>query len=323
MTIYGKKRALSTLHDFRRSERFPHALLFYGAKGIGKHTLAKYTAMMYLCEKGGETPCMECNTCRRIEQQIHPDVTYPLALSDNGKYHIGFLREFIAACYLKPNDTDIRVCVFESLDEMTPLCQNSLLKFIEEPLPFNRYIFLAENKAPILQTVMSRITALEVDPADENSLTGALAEHGVSAEKAHELYLRCGGNIGAALELSGNTEEMQQVSTAVKVCAALADSRELDCYMAFASLKTRDEIFESLGILSDIFAQTAAYRSGRPVSGVFTSQIKKLSSRFALKKITRLYEESSRLYRLSFTNPNVKLFAAQCCASLFRAAESD
>lgn len=323
MTIYGKKRALSTLLDFRRSGRIPHALLFHGAKGIGKHTLAKYAAMMYLCEKGGIMPCMECNTCRRIEQQIHPDVVYPLDGAENGKYYIGPLREFIADCYLKPNDAQIRVCVFEALDGMSVQCQNALLKFIEEPLEFNRYIFLAENKSPILQTVMSRVTALEVDAADENELVTALAEHDIPADKARELYERCGGNIGAALELSGNTEEMQQLSTAIKVCTALADSRELDCYLAFAALKTRDEIFETLGIMSDIFAQTAAYRCGKPVSGVFTAQIKHLASRFALRKIKRLHEEASRLYRLSFTNPNVKLFAAQCCASLFSAAEAD
>lgn len=329
MTLYGKKRAASTLRDFRRSGRFPHALLFYGARGIGKHTLAKYTAMMYLCEKGGETPCMQCNTCRRIEEGIHPDVLYPIPKieddysRDKKVSMVKRMRMFIASCCEKPNDGDARVIIFDKLDELTVQMQNTLLKFIEEPLPFNRYIFLAENKAPILQTVMSRVTAVETDAADENDLAAALSEHGISAEKAHELYEHCGGNIGAALELGSSTEEMQQLTAAIKACTAISDSKELDCYLAFSALKTREEIFETLGIMGDIFAQTAAYKSGRPVSGVFAAQVRHISSRFALKTVTRLYNESVRLYRLSFTNPNVKLFAAQCCASLFSASEAD
>ncbi|MBQ3842337.1 MAG: hypothetical protein II820_06580 [Ruminiclostridium sp.] len=322
MELYGKKRALEALDRFSQSGRFPHALLFTGDKGIGKKVLADHTAMMYMCSGSGKKPCMRCNECRRVEQHIHPDVVYPLSAMEKGKYNADGLREFISGCYIKPNDGDIRVCVFESLDEMSVICQNTLLKFIEEPLEFNRYIFTAARKEPILQTVLSRVTAVAVDPVTEQELAKALAEHGISASRAAELYGQFGGNIGTALKYEQNGEEMQYYHAAVKACDAIAEKKELDCLLAMSSLKTREEIFAALGILTDIFAQAAAYKSGKGTAEKYMDRTKRIASTYSLGAISGMYTEALRLYGLSFTNPNVKLFAAECCGALFDAAES-
>ena len=328
MKIYGKKRALSMLEQFRSSGRFPHALLFYGAKGIGRHTLADYTAMMYLCESSGHVPCMKCGECQRVIGHIHPDVVYPMPVIDetfhkssNHKSMVELMREFIASCYIRPNDGDVRVIVFEGLDELSVQMQNTLLKFIEEPLEFNRYIFTAESRTPILQTVLSRVTAVEVDAADETGLAEALAEHDIPAKRASELYGMFGGNIGAALEYEKNGNELVYLTSALKACDAIADRKEYECLTAFLSLKTREDIFAALGILTDIFARAAACKSGVSVSGAYTAQTGHIASGYSLAAISRMYEEANRLYGMSFTNPNVKLFAAECCGALFSAAE--
>lgn len=322
MEIYGKKRALDALERFSASGRFPHALLFTGEKGIGKRVLADYTAMMYMCSGSGRKPCMRCNECRRAEQHIHPDVVYPLSVMEKGKYNADDLRDFISGCYIKPNDGDIRVCVFESLDSMSVICQNTLLKFIEEPLDFNRYIFTADRKEPVLQTVLSRVTAVAVDPADRAEFAKALSEHGISATRIEELYGLFGGNIGAALKYEENGEDMQYYNAAVKVCDAVAEKKELECLLAISSLKTREEIFAALGIITDIFAQAAAYKSGKGTAEKYPDRTKRIASAYSLGAISRMYGEAQRLYGMSFTNPNVKLFAAECCGALFDAAES-
>jgi DNA polymerase-3 subunit delta' len=328
MKIYGKKRALAKLSDFRRSGRFPHALLFCGAKGIGKHTLADLTAMMYMCESGGEVPCMRCNSCRRVEEHIHPDVVYPVPAIDeefhrtsNHKSMVELMREFIASCYIRPNDGDVRVIIFEGLDGLSVQIQNTLLKFIEEPLEFNRYIFTAESRTPILRTVISRVTAVDVDPADEKDFSEAMMENGIAPERAHELFEMFGGNIGASIEFEKNGEELIHLNGALNACDAIAGGRELECLQAFLSLKTRDDIFKALDIMTDIFARAAALKTGVSLTGAYKKQVGSISSRFSLAAITRLYDESVRLGGMSFTNPNVKLFAAECCGSLFSAAE--
>ena len=322
MEIYGKKRALEALDRFAESGRFPHALLFTGDKGIGKRVLADYTAMMYMCSGGGKKPCMRCNECRRTEQHIHPDVVYPLSAMEKGKYNADDLRAFISGCYIKPNDGDIRVCVFESLDSMSVICQNTLLKFIEEPLDFNRYIFTADRKEPILQTVLSRVTAVAVEPTDETGFIKALSGHGISSARAAELFGQFGGNIGAALKYEENGDDMLYYNAAVKACDAIADKKELECLLAISSLKTREEIFAALGILTDIFAQAAAYKCGKSTAEKYPDRTKRIASAYSLGAISKMYGEAQRLYGMSFTNPNVKLFAAECCGALFDAAEN-
>lgn len=328
MKIYGKKRAIAKLNDFRRSGRFPHALLFLGAKGIGKHVISDYTAMMYMCESGGDVPCMRCNGCRRVAEHIHPDVVYPVPVIEemfrkpsNSRSMVELVRDFIASCYIRPNDGDVRVIVFEKLDELSVQIQNTLLKFIEEPLEFNRYIFTAENRSPILQTVLSRVTAVDVDPADETGFTEAMAENGIDAARSHELFEMFAGNIGAAVEFEKNGDELLYLKGAIAACDAIADGRELECLQAFMSLKTRDDIFAALGIMTDIFAQAAAMKSGVTPSGAYKKQTERISASHSLAAISRLHDEAVRLYGMSFTNPNVKLFAAECCGSLFNAAE--
>lgn len=320
MRIYGKKGALASIHSFSASGRFPHALLLTGESGVGKRTLADYAAMLCMCEKHGVTPCMSCNECRRIEAHIHPDAVYPLEQM-GGKYSIKPLREFITSCSRKPNDGDIRICIFENLDEMSVQCQNGLLTFIEEPLPFNRFIFTAKKKSAVLTTILSRVISIECSPADRSDFMSAMAEKEVPEETAEELFTMYGGNIGAALNAFEHPEENELVNKTARIADFICSGREFDCAIEFSSLKTREDIFSVLGQLSDIFAAAAAKKSGLKADNAFKAQIDRLSTSHRLPTLCSLYDESCRLYGKSVTNPNTQLLAAECSASLFNAME--
>lgn len=322
MKLYGKKRAVEALSRFKSSGRFPHALLILGEEGSGRRTLAEYAAMLYLCDREGLVPCMSCRQCSRIEGHIHPDVVYTL---DNcgGKYTADGLRAFIAECWKQPNDGKLRICIFEKLDEMSPVCQNALLKFIEEPLSFNRYIFTAERKSAILETVLSRLTCVECGKADREEFCAALSEHNITEQRAQELYELYGGNIGAALYASENPEDREIYRKTAAVAEAVAEGREYDCGAELSGVKTRDELFRIIGLLSDIYAGAAAVQAGKPAVGAFAPQIEKIAARLRLVTINLLYSEACRLYGKSEANPNLRLFAAECCCTLFSAREKE
>lgn len=319
MKLYGKKAALERIGQFRRSGRFPHALLFCGEKGVGKTVLADYTAMLRLCGENGGEPCMSCKNCRRIEQHIHPDVVYPLREME--KYKVAELRDFITECFMAPNDGDLRIIVFEQLDTMSAACQNTLLKFIEEPLPFNSYIFTAESKAPILETILSRVTLVNVDGADRSECIAALAERGIPAEKAAELYGLYGGNIGKCID-GADGSDAELFKTAAEIANGLCGGREYDCAIRFSSVKTRDDAGQLLTLLSEIFTKASVISSGAKDDGAFSEQAKQMSQKMSIKIISKLYDAVGELISELDFNPNLQLFNAHCCAKLFSVIES-
>ena len=285
MNLYGKKTALTKLRRYCAEGTFPHAVMLCGDEGVGKRTLADYAAMMLLCESPGAdgSPCMTCTNCRRIEQHIHPDVAYPRLSMDKEKYRVGELREFLDDCYKKPNDTDRRVIIFDCADEMLPACQNTLLKEIEEPLPFNTYIFTAADKSSVLRTVLSRVTVIECAPEITREEFGkALSAMNIGEKEHDSLFSASGGNIGLALNFSKSRENETESAIAANAADALAASDELGFLTALSSAKKREELCEAVGMLSDIFAGAAVIKAGAVSKGTFAAQKKAIAPRFML-----------------------------------------
>ncbi|MCM1333800.1 MAG: hypothetical protein NC084_08200 [Bacteroides sp.] len=321
-TLYGKDRPLARLAAFRRSGRFPHALMFRGEKGVGRGALADYTAALLLCERGGEAPCGECIACRKVAARIHPDVIYPLNAEEKGRYTVERLRGLIADCYKRPNDGELRICIFEDIDEMSELCQNTLLKFIEEPLVFNRCLFTAEKSSAILETVHSRVTEIDVEPAGHEACLTALAAKGIGRERAEELFGLYGGNIGKCLDGEKDENAAALLKTVAEIAEALYMGREYDCAARFAAFKSRDELGAALGCLSELFAAAAvALSGGSSDGGALSGQVKKLAAKLKLSTADALYAASTRLASALEFNPNVSLFAAHCCETLFTVLE--
>src|ERR1044072_7957253 len=76
-SIRGHDRVVESLRAGLRSGRFPHAFLFVGPEGIGKHAFALTLAQALLCERAAETalaPCQTCPSCLQVKAGNHPDV---------------------------------------------------------------------------------------------------------------------------------------------------------------------------------------------------------------------------------------------------------
>ena len=153
MEIYGNKEVLERLFEYRANNRMPHSLLFFGDFGTGKRTLALYTAMLYLCKNGGNTPCMKCGDCERAEKQIHPDIIY----IDGEKTSVVQLREILRDSHGASVEGGIRIYILSELQSLNRECQNALLTYLEEPSDNVRFILTASNKNGILPTILSRL----------------------------------------------------------------------------------------------------------------------------------------------------------------------
>lgn len=321
MKIYGKASALEQLRRYAKTGRMPHALLITGEEGVGKRTLADYTAMLMLCERKGETPCMCCNECLRIEQHIHPDVVYPYRDGTEGKYTMTELPSFINSLVKLPNDGDVRVCIFEEADTMNPSCQNALLKLIEEPSDFNRFIFTASDKSRILETIISRVTEIKAEPMNKEECLSALAENKIKPENRENLYNTFGGNLGRCLCANTHKAVLGMFTLAEEVASLVADKNEYDCLVKLSKLKNRDELSSVLKNLSDIFGNATSLCAGGKPYGFSSGISEKLSEKLTAKKLIRLYDITNDfLWGIDF-NPNLKLTVASLCGKMFETVE--
>jgi DNA polymerase III delta prime subunit len=89
------------------------------------------------------------------------DKTHKAEKNNPVKYHIEGIRRLIADTASRPNIGKIKVYLFDKAEELSPQCQNALLKTVEEP-GYCRFVFAAEDSSPLLATLLSRLTAVQI-----------------------------------------------------------------------------------------------------------------------------------------------------------------
>lgn len=315
MKIYGKAQVIAQLSAFGNTGRFPHALMFHGENGCGKMILADYTAMLILCPESNGKPCESCNVCRKVASHIHPDIVY-VRDACGGKYNVDAMRKIISESSLLPNDGDTRVYIFENADDMSVICQNTLLKLIEEPQRFNRFIFTVGSLSPVLPTIISRVTSLAVANTDVTECEQALADFGIPAARTAELSALYEGNIGRCLAAENGESEDRSPEIALAIATALSRKNEYEVAAAFSRLTDRETRQKTLFLLSEILGNAMACSSGN-VSPAFMEEVtRKLSRAVSLKNLDRCARSVEKMTELSDFNPNLQLAAAQSAVML-------
>jgi DNA polymerase III delta prime subunit len=118
------------------------------------------------------------------------DTVYVKELMPDKSYKIGALREIVSSGNLRPQFGDVRMFVFHEFDTMSEVCQNALLKFIEEPYEFNRFIMTASSASKILPTILSRVVMISSFEATQspNNHDCEIADTIITALKSKNEY---------------------------------------------------------------------------------------------------------------------------------------
>ncbi|MCR5718113.1 MAG: hypothetical protein K6F80_03640 [Oscillospiraceae bacterium] len=224
--IYGNTPVLHLIRTMRSREHLPHAVLFFGQRGMGRRTLARYFAMTALCT-GDHAPCGECLSCRKLlmddmrDVHPHPDVIWVEHSGKKRGFSVDTVRAVCKDAIVAPNDGDRKIYIFADCDNMDIRAQNTLLKLTEEPPPHVLLVFTAEHRNAFLVTMLSRMMPIAVRPCTTEECRKALEEqHKCTAADAARASQVCGGNIGRALQYLED-EDMQEMTRQV---AALTEA---------------------------------------------------------------------------------------------------
>lgn len=303
MKLYGKSGLKQRLDGIAAKGRLSHAVLFSGHSGIGKKTLARYTAELFLCENGA---CGSCPTCRNIENDTHPDVIFVKKQCD-GKYAIDLFREVMSSTVIRPNNGDVKVYVFEDCDTMRPEHQNALLKLIEEPADYLRFVFTCENTSVIPETVLSRVTEFEVPETPVKDCEQALLDCGVDKSKARELSEMFAGNIGKCRAVLEGGDEAALIETARKAAEALGAKDDFTLAAALSDAKKRTDFSRVMEYLSRMIRDALAVKSGCEAEFFGKKESKRIADSFSEEEILNMLDAAFELSKNEIYNLNLAL----------------
>lgn len=169
------------LQERQSADRFPHALLLYGPKGLGKNLFADRLGRSLLCQQPDDygLPCGGCHACQMCDAETHPDLRWVQPEEQGKAIRIDTVRELCTHLTLKAQFGAYKVAIVSPADRMNIAASNALLKTLEEPPADTLLILVTARPAYLPATIRSRCQALAFVPPDRQKAVQWLRERGV------------------------------------------------------------------------------------------------------------------------------------------------
>ena len=253
--ITGHHEILESLKKQVNSGRLPHALLFSGLSGIGKHRTARALAQYIHCKNRQEgESCGKCPSCLQHQKHNNPDLhfIYPIVKKEGAliskdliePWHemldeysfmppekwndlikagnsqpaifVDDSEDILSRASLSAFQEDFKIFIIWLPEKLRPEAANKLLKIIEEPFEDTIFILVSNDDSKILPTIQSRTQRYNFKPLSEKDLQNLLIEKGVDKEMAEDAARIAGGSLQKADEIACHPEELMEFSNLFK-----------------------------------------------------------------------------------------------------------
>lgn len=212
-TFLGNDSLKSRIAAAAAQGKLSHCYLLTGPRGSGKHTLCRLLMAAMQCSAAAG-PCYQCAQCRKVLQNIHPDVIW---VDDPEKKTIPveLIRQTCSDAFIRPNEGKRKIYVIPRAQDLGLPGQNALLKMMEEPPQYVTFLLLCENPDKLLPTIRSRCVELQLAPLPSELILQTLRQQ-LPQRELQDLQAaaqRSGGFLGQALEqLAGQDDLLTQTT---------------------------------------------------------------------------------------------------------------
>ncbi|RAZ54356.1 DNA polymerase III subunit gamma/tau [Campylobacter hyointestinalis] len=193
--LIGQDVVANSLSHALDSSRLGHAYLFSGLRGSGKTSSARIFAKALLCEKGiSSHPCEICANCIMANEGRHLDIIEMDAASHR---KIDDIRELIEHTKYSPSSARFKIFIIDEVHMLTKEAFNALLKTLEEPPEYIKFILATTDPLKLPATILSRTQHFRFKPISKSNilkhLEFILNKEGIKYEqKALEILSRSG-----------------------------------------------------------------------------------------------------------------------------------
>jgi DNA polymerase-3 subunit gamma/tau len=170
--VVGQDAVIKTLVNSLDNNRLAHAYLFSGLRGAGKTSTARIFAKALQCDKGPTSnPCEVCENCVMANENRHIDIIEMDAASNR---KIEDIRELIEHTKYKPSLGKYKIFIIDEVHMLTNEAFNALLKTLEEPPEYVKFIMATTDPLKLPPTILSRVQHFRFNKINEKIIENYL-----------------------------------------------------------------------------------------------------------------------------------------------------
>jgi len=204
--LIGQDVIVETISNSIKANKVPNAYLFTGIRGIGKTTTARIVAKSLNCSNDIENLCKDdlCENCKAISNSNHIDVLEMDAASKTG---VDDVRDLIEFSRYGPTTAKYKIFIIDEVHMLSKQAFNALLKTLEEPPEYLKFIFATTEIKKIPITVISRCQRFDLSRIKSKELFDFIKkikdkESGKASDDALKLIVKISeGSVRDALSL--------------------------------------------------------------------------------------------------------------------------
>ncbi len=203
--LIGQNVLTETIINSIKNNKIPNAYLLTGIRGVGKTTTARIVAKTLNCLNGFENKCkVKCDNCDAITNSNHIDVLEMDAASKTG---VDDVRDLIEFSRYGPTSAKYKIFIIDEVHMLSKQAFNALLKTLEEPPEYLKFIFATTEIKKIPVTIVSRCQRFDLSRVKSSELLEYIKiikdkENGKITDEALKLIVKISeGSVRDALSL--------------------------------------------------------------------------------------------------------------------------
>jgi len=171
--LIGQDTIAQTLSLALDSNRLSHAYLFSGLRGSGKTSTARIFAKALICEEGmSHQPCDKCSNCVMAKENRHVDI---IEMDGASSRKIDDIRDLIEQTKYKPAIARYKIFIIDEVHMLTKEAFNALLKTLEEPPQYVKFVLATTDPLKLPATILSRTQHFRFKSIATNKIVDHLA----------------------------------------------------------------------------------------------------------------------------------------------------